>query len=87
MNIWDNIGLLQDESLMTYENTRLIVPKGVRDKLIKIAHVPHMGIICTYQSLRVRYFWKRMKADVEEALRGCEVCLTTEPDRRSMNEE
>ena len=70
VKIWDNIGLLQDESLMTYENTRLVVPKSVRGELIKIAHIPHMGVICTYQSLRVRYFWKQMKADVEEALQG-----------------
>ena len=28
IGIWDNLGLLGDKSLLTYDNTRIIVPKG-----------------------------------------------------------
>ena len=71
--------MLGDSSLLTYDNTRIVVLRGARKELIRIAHMAHMGVVCTYQSLRVHYYWKRMKADIETALQGCRVCLIYNP--------
>ena len=68
--IWDHLGLLSSSTLLTYDINRIIVPRGVRRELIQIAHLGHMGIVCTYQSLCICYYWKHMKRDVEVALLG-----------------
>ena len=77
--VWDSLGVLWDGSLLTYDLTRLVIPRAAWKELICLAHLSHMGVICTYQSLRCRYYWKGMKNDVQVMVEGCKVCCKFNP--------
>jgi transposase InsO family protein len=68
-----------EEGLLLYSG-RLVLPAGsvlVTD-LIKEAHTQvstaHPGRDKTYHLLRPRYYWPRMKADIDQYIRNCHTC-------------
>ena len=75
-NVWSRLGILPDEhgSLMTLDNTRLVIPEGAQKKLVNQAHMSHQGVTRTLQSLSVRYYWPRMRNMVQDIVQDCEYC-------------
>ncbi|KAL2226249.1 UNVERIFIED_CONTAM: Transposon Ty3-G Gag-Pol polyprotein [Sesamum indicum] len=51
---------------------------GIREKVLKTMHDSalggHSGMQGTYQRLKPLFYWPTMKVDVQEWVRGCEIC-------------
>ena len=61
---------------------RLCVPKGLRNFILREAHESplesaHTGPERLWQSLSSRFYWKRMKVDIVNYCRSCDVCQKT----------
>lgn len=59
---------------------RILLPRDLMGAVIKICHSAglggHMGIDRTWWRVRNSFYWKNMKSDVEEFVKGCELCAT-----------
>jgi Integrase zinc binding domain len=57
---------------------QIVVPAAVRPRLFHLEHYPRVagypGVVRKFRSLRRRYFWHNMSADVAETVRQCAVC-------------
>ena len=51
--------------------TRIVVPSILRDRVMKIAHEGHQGVVKTKNRLRSKVWWPKMDSDVEKL---CKVC-------------
>ncbi|KAL2226832.1 UNVERIFIED_CONTAM: Retrovirus-related Pol polyprotein from transposon [Sesamum indicum] len=51
---------------------------GIREKILKALHDSalggHSGMHGTYQRIKLLFYWPTMKMDVQEWLKGCEIC-------------
>lgn len=60
-----------------------VVPKEMRTSIIRENHdaatAGHAGIYKTYERLKLRYYWPKMKADIARYIRKCSVCLKHKP--------
>ena len=61
---------------------RLCVPKGRRNFILREAHEnplesAHAGLEQLWQNLSQKFYWKRMKADIIEWCKSCDVCQKT----------
>lgn len=64
------------------EDTRFLwkqyLPKPERDEVIKIIHSKaHLGFEKTLATVRERYFWPRMRAQIKNYCRNCITCQTS----------
>ena len=83
---WDRCTLtsyvqVKDE-LCTYgelllRGTRIVVPKVLRDKVVRLAHEGHQGIVKTKYRLRSKVWWPGMDKDVEKVCKACHGCQVT----------
>lgn len=55
-------------------NVKIVVPKVLQHKALKIAHVNHFGIAKTYQMLLKQFYWKGMYADCLNFVLSCKEC-------------
>lgn len=66
---------------------RIVVPKSHRRDILKQNHdLPtsgHTGVFKTYHRLRQKYYWPKMRADVANYVRGCQVCLAHKPEQKA----
>lgn len=71
-----------------YANDRVCVPSGseaiklVLESLHDEPMSGHLGIEKTLQSVRQRFFWKGMKADVNDFVASCVVCQKVKPSKK-----
>ncbi|KAL9971363.1 hypothetical protein ACROYT_G023876, partial [Oculina patagonica] len=70
------------DELCTYgelllRGTRIVVPRVLRDKVVKLAHEGHQGIVKTKYRLRSKVCWPGMDKDVEKVCRTCHGCQVT----------
>ena len=63
---------------------KLVVPKSLVPKILRIMHVSHLGISKTYELIQQRYFWFGMYRDTKEFVESCQVCLQSKPQRIPM---
>jgi hypothetical protein len=59
-NIWDQLGLLDEEenTLMVIQGdqgNRIVVPQGQQKRLLKLLHIPHCGADKTIRTARLAY--------------------------------
>ena len=79
-------GFEMEDSLLLYTG-RLVVPwvNNLPTDLIKEAHnqvsTAHPGRDKTYRLLRPRYYWPRMKADIDRFIRNCHQCKKSHAPR------
>lgn len=63
-----------------------VVPKEHRKQLIEEHHAPptcgHAGIFKTFNRIATKYYWPKLKADVTNYIRRCNICLETKPDQK-----
>ncbi|KAJ8968241.1 hypothetical protein NQ314_002388 [Rhamnusium bicolor] len=66
---------------------KLVVPKSDRGRLISSAHDPpicgHMGVYKTYSRLTEKYYWPKMRYDIANYIRKCNVCTAHKPSNKS----
>jgi hypothetical protein len=57
---------------------QIVVPKSLQQGLFYLERFPrtagHPGVTRMFRTLRKRFFWKRMSADVSETFRQCDAC-------------
>ena len=63
---------------LVFKGERVVVPEGLRSRLVTLAHESHQGIIRTKQRLRAVYWWPGLDAAVEDAVRGCDACAVSD---------
>lgn len=57
--------------------TRIVVPKILRDKVVRLAHEGHRGVVKTMYQLRTKVWWPGMDKDVENLCKVCHGCQVT----------
>jgi transposase InsO family protein len=66
---------------------QIVVPATLRPRLLHLEHYPrtagHPGVTRMFRTLRRRYFWKRMSADVSETVRECVTCAKNRVKERN----
>ena len=62
-------------------NYRIVIPKKLQAKCLRIQHLTHYGIDKTYQSLCKKYYWKGMYSDVVNFINSCQKCIMNKPQR------
>ena len=60
---------------VVYKGNRVVVPKSLRSRMVKMLHKSHLGMVGTKQRARDLVFWPSMNAELEEVVVKCEVCL------------
>ena len=70
------------DELSTYgelllRGTRIVIPKILRDKVVKLTHEGHQGVVKTKYRLRNKVWWPGMDKDVEELCKRCHGCQVT----------
>ena len=70
------------DELCTYgefllRGTRIVVPKVLRDRVVRLAHEGHQGVVKTKYRLRSKVWWPRMDRDVENLCKICHGCQVT----------
>ena len=87
---WKNNGrFLRDERGLLFfldeaYQPRLCVPRSQRNFVLQQAHenpleTAHAGPERLWQNLSQKFYWKRMKTDILEYCKGCDVCQKTKP--------
>ena len=75
------------DELYTYgepllRGTRIVVPKVLRDKVVRLAHEGHQGVVKTKYQLQSMVWWPGMDKDVENLCKVChggQVSLSCDP--------
>ena len=64
----------RDPSVHQDAENRIALPRSLQAKAIRISHIPHFGILKTYQQLSKFYYWRGCYADVINFVRSCPHC-------------
>lgn len=63
------------------KDRRIVVPRILHHRMLKLAHEPHLGIAAMKRRLRSKVWWTRMDAMVEKFVQSCTECtLVSQPD-------
>ena len=63
-------------TVVVYQGTRILIPQGARMTLLKILHLPHLGVDLMKKAVTSKYSWPGMAADIETKLKDCDACRT-----------
>ena len=67
---------------------RVVVPAGLRSRVLGLAHEVHQGIVKTKQRIRELYWWPGIDQEVERLVKTCQTCSvadkTASPRRAPM---
>ena len=61
--------------LRTAQESRIVVPKVLRDTVLRLNHQGHPGIVATMKRVRKRFVWPGLTEDVVTYVKGCTLCL------------
>jgi len=82
--VWDQLSVHRDghgRELLVLDGVRVVVPRGVRPKILDLLHLPHAGLVKTRQSARQLYYWPGMSAAIADKVEGCETCVAALPSK------
>ena len=60
--------------ILLMDQTRILVPQTMRKRLMDREHLAHPGISKIQNSLRAKYFWLGIEADVKRIVEACKAC-------------
>lgn len=64
---------------------QLVLPRELRDMVLESLHddMGHLGVECTLDLVRARFYWPKMSSVVEEKIKTCDRCVKrkTPPER------
>ena len=56
---------------------RIVVPVALRERMLRLGHEGHLGIVGTKRNLRTRVWWPGIDLDVERLVKQCHSCQIT----------
>lgn len=63
---------------------KIVVPKDWRRDVMKRNHdeptAGHCGVYKTFERVKSKFYWPKMKADIRKYIRGCTVCQAIKPE-------
>ena len=65
---------LSVEGDLLFRGDRIIVPKSLRQEILRRSHSGHPGICRLKSKLRESYYWPRMDSDIEFIVKSCQSC-------------
>ena len=72
--------------IMLMDQTRIVVPHTMQQRLLEMEHLAHSGILNMSNSIRTKYFWPGIEADVKGMMEACKPCqLHQRAQRRELN--
>ena len=57
--------------ILLMDQTRIVVPQTMRKRLMDREHLAHPGVNKMQNSLRAKYFWPGIEADVRRIVESC----------------
>ena len=81
-DVYDEISLIRDKDgryMMTYDGNKIVVPKGMRKKILSQLHRSHTSTDLFVETLRTMYYWPHMRAEVQAMVDDCEGCNEFRP--------
>jgi transposase InsO family protein len=64
---------------LVLRGSRIVVPKSLRESVLKLAHEGHQGITKTKLRLRSKVWWPKMEKDAERVCKSCHGCQMVGP--------
>lgn len=61
-----------------YKGEKIVIPTKQISKILKIAHIGHIGIQSSIRLVRQSFYWKNLASDIEELVSKCSVCQQTQ---------
>nr|CAI5841815.1 unnamed protein product [Callosobruchus analis] len=65
---------LSPDAKPVVQETKIIVPKELRPKMLSLVHEPHFGITKTKLCVRQLFYWPYLAKDVENLIANCKTC-------------
>ena len=56
------------------ERIKNFIPKSLRERVLKLAHEGHQGIVKTKSRLRTKVWWPKIDSDAEKVCKSCHGC-------------
>lgn len=63
------------ENNLIYYDMRLVVPKLLRQYIIKKLHETHLGVVKTIEKAKTVFYWPGMSSNIQNYISACAVCL------------
>lgn len=75
-SVWKCLSLQDgdEDPLVIYDGSRIVVPPAARSEILRLLHVPHAGIAKTRQAARQLYYWPGMANDIKLLTEACSAC-------------
>uniref|UniRef100_A0A8D8Y6E3 RNA-directed DNA polymerase n=1 Tax=Cacopsylla melanoneura TaxID=428564 RepID=A0A8D8Y6E3_9HEMI len=67
------------ENNILYYNNRVVIPKEMREKALKVLHEGHMGLTKTLLRANQTIYWIGIKNDIEQHIAKCIMCQENRP--------
>ena len=74
INIWGEFSVVNN---LLLEQERLVIPESLKERIVKIAHEGHLGIVNTKRFLRFKVWFKNLDTAVENEVKHCHTCRAT----------
>ena len=81
-NIWNDLSVF-DNTLIVWDDSRIIIPQTSRKSILNKLHESHSGISKTKLLAKQLYFWPGINKDIEKLIGNCEACTI---NRAAQNE-
>ena len=83
---WDDLSVM-DDSLLVLNDSRIVVPKQARPKLLELLHASHSGIAKTRKLAQSLYFWPGMGNEIAHLVQNCDLCQTIRPSLHAVPQQ
>jgi hypothetical protein len=76
IHVIDGLSIIdkEEDPLLVLNDSRIVVPRGAQKEVLKKLHIAHLGIRKTIAMASERYYWPRMKCDIEKMVKSCNSC-------------
>lgn len=64
------------------KNDKIVIPKSLREKAIKLSNEGHQGIVKTKSYIRSKVYFPNMNAKIEAAIQKCLPCQANTAELR-----
>ena len=70
------------QNSVVLKGTKIVIPSELRNRVLRLSHETHQGVVKTKQLLREKVWWPSMDSDVESMIQNCHACqLLCNPPR------
>ena len=64
---------------LVLRQSRIVIPKSLRKRVLELAHEGHQGVVKTKSRLREKVWWPGIDNAVEKTIRSCHACQVVSP--------